>query len=41
MAGRRIVQMEDFYYAGGLPVVLRELGKAGLLHKNAILRESY
>ena len=28
--------MEDFYYAGGLPVVLRELGKAGLLHKNAL-----
>jgi len=28
--------MEDFYYAGGLPVVLRELGRGGLLHKNAI-----
>ena len=28
--------MEDFYYAGGLPVVIRELGKAGLLHKNAM-----
>jgi dihydroxy-acid dehydratase len=28
--------MEDFYYAGGLPVVLRELGERGLLHKNAI-----
>ena len=28
--------MEDFYYAGGLPVVLRELGVANLLHKNAI-----
>jgi dihydroxy-acid dehydratase len=28
--------MEDFYYAGGLPVVIRELGKAGLLHKNAL-----
>ncbi len=27
--------MEDFYYAGGLPVVLRELAEAGLLHKNA------
>ena len=26
--------MEDFYYAGGLPVVLRELGDAGLLHKD-------
>lgn len=28
--------MEDFYYAGGLPVVLRELGERGLLHKDAI-----
>ena len=28
--------MEDFYYAGGLPVVLRELGAAGLLHRDAI-----
>jgi dihydroxy-acid dehydratase len=28
--------MEDFYYAGGLPVVLRELGAAGVLHKNAL-----
>jgi dihydroxy-acid dehydratase len=28
--------MEDFYYAGGLPVVLRELGEAGLLHKDAM-----
>jgi dihydroxy-acid dehydratase len=28
--------MEDFCYAGGLPAVLRELGEAGLLHKNAI-----
>ena len=28
--------MEDFYYAGGLPVVMRELGKAGMLHKNAL-----
>ena len=27
--------MEDFFYAGGLPVVLRELGEAGLLHKEA------
>ncbi|MCQ4160622.1 dihydroxy-acid dehydratase [Roseomonas sp. GC11] len=27
--------MEDFYYAGGLPVVLRALGEAGLLHKDA------
>ena len=26
--------MEDFYYAGGLPVVLRELG--GLLHQDAL-----
>src|SRR6185503_17629630 len=28
--------MEDFCYAGGLPVVIRELGKRGLLHKDAI-----
>jgi len=28
--------MEDFYYAGGLPVVVRELGKSGLLNKKAI-----
>jgi L-arabonate dehydrase len=28
--------MEDFYYAGGLPVVLRELGVANMLHKNAL-----
>jgi len=28
--------MEDFYYAGGLPVVLKQLGNAGLLHKEAI-----
>jgi dihydroxy-acid dehydratase len=28
--------MEDFYYAGGLPVVLRELGAANMLHKNAL-----
>src|SRR5689334_19186437 len=28
--------MEDFYYAGGLPVVIRELGKRGLLHKQAL-----
>jgi L-arabonate dehydrase len=27
--------MEDFYYAGGLPVVLRELADNGLLHKDA------
>jgi dihydroxy-acid dehydratase len=27
--------MEDFYYAGGLPVVLRELGEHGLLNKDA------
>ena len=26
--------MEDFYYAGGLPVVIREIGK--FLHKNAL-----
>ena len=28
--------MEDFCYAGGLPVVLRELGEQGLLHKKAL-----
>jgi len=28
--------MEDMFYAGGLPVVLRELGEAGLLHKDAL-----
>jgi L-arabonate dehydrase len=28
--------MEDFYYAGGLPVILRELGEAGLLHKDVM-----
>ena len=27
--------MEDFYYAGGLPEVLRALGERGLLHKDA------
>jgi len=28
--------MEDFYYAGGLPVVLRTLGERGLLHRDAV-----
>jgi L-arabonate dehydrase len=28
--------MEDFYYSGGLPVILRELGEAGLLHKDIL-----
>jgi len=28
--------MEDFYYAGGLPVIIRELGKHGLLNKGAL-----
>jgi dihydroxy-acid dehydratase len=28
--------MEDFYYAGGLPAVLRELGENEQLHKNAL-----
>src|ERR1700747_2565029 len=27
--------MEDFYYAGGLPVIIRELGEAGVLYKDA------
>jgi L-arabonate dehydrase len=28
--------MEDFFYAGGMPVVLRELGEAGALHRKAL-----
>lgn len=28
--------MEDFYYAGGVPVVLRELGAAGVLNRDAL-----
>ncbi len=28
--------MEDFYYAGGLPAVLRQLAENGLLHKDAL-----
>jgi len=28
--------MEDFFYAGGLPTVLRELGEAGLLARDAL-----
>ena len=28
--------MEDFCYAGGLPAVLKELGSAGLLHKDVL-----
>ncbi|WP_128253385.1 L-arabinonate dehydratase [Falsirhodobacter deserti] len=28
--------MEEFFYAGGLPVVMRRLGEAGLLHKDAL-----
>lgn len=28
--------MEEFYYAGGLPTVLRRLGEQGLLEKNAL-----
>src|SRR5580658_1694438 len=28
--------MEDFYYAGGLPAVLRQLGEQGLLHREAL-----
>jgi dihydroxy-acid dehydratase len=28
--------MEDFYYAGGLPTVIRELGENGLLNKSAL-----
>jgi L-arabonate dehydrase len=28
--------MEEFFYAGGLPVVLKHLGEAGKLHKDAL-----
>ncbi len=28
--------MEEFFYAGGLPAVIRRLGEAGLLHKDAL-----
>ncbi|MGA9041140.1 MAG: IlvD/Edd family dehydratase [Terriglobales bacterium] len=28
--------MEDFFYAGGLPAVLRELGEAGVLNRDAL-----
>ena len=28
--------MEDFYYAGGLPAIVRALGEKGLLHKDAL-----
>lgn len=28
--------MEDFFYAGGLPVVLRELSEAGVLHRDVL-----
>jgi L-arabonate dehydrase len=28
--------MEDFFYAGGVPVVLRELGEVGVLHRDAL-----
>jgi L-arabonate dehydrase len=28
--------MEDFYYAGGLPAVIRRLGEADLLHKESL-----
>jgi dihydroxyacid dehydratase/phosphogluconate dehydratase len=28
--------MEDFYYAGGLPAIIRALGEKGLLHKDAL-----
>ncbi|EYD70373.1 L-arabinonate dehydratase [Limimaricola hongkongensis] len=28
--------MEEFFFAGGLPVVIRRLGEAGLLHKGAL-----
>src|SRR5213595_3270333 len=28
--------MEDFYYAGGVPAVVRALGEHGLLHRDAL-----
>lgn len=28
--------MEEFFYAGGLPVVMRELGEANLIHRDAL-----
>ncbi|SMD00204.1 L-arabinonate dehydratase [Primorskyibacter flagellatus] len=28
--------MEEFFYAGGLPVVIKRLGEAGMLHKEAL-----
>src|SRR5437764_11968543 len=28
--------MEDLYYAGALPAVLREMGEAGALHRDAL-----
>ncbi len=28
--------MEEFFYAGGLPVVIKRLGEAGMLNKDAI-----
>jgi len=28
--------MEDYFYAGGLPAILRELGEAGALHREAL-----
>ncbi|QDC11215.1 dihydroxy-acid dehydratase [Oceanicola sp. D3] len=28
--------MEEFFYAGGLPVVLKRLGEAGVLHRDAL-----
>jgi dihydroxy-acid dehydratase len=28
--------MEEFYYAGGLPVVIKAVGEMGLLHKDAV-----
>jgi dihydroxyacid dehydratase/phosphogluconate dehydratase len=28
--------MEDYYYAGGLPAVIRALGEAGMIHRSAL-----
>ncbi len=33
--------MEDFFYAGGVPVVLRELGEAGVLNREALTANGY
>src|ERR1700675_4490782 len=39
LSGRHL--MEDFFYAGGVPVVLRELGEAGVLHREALTADGH